>query len=126
MLILVFGGNDLLFYSEDEYKKYLTEIFRRMKEEFPCCRIITLTIPESAKIRDEIRGMKFSTDEDHNLLVDRYNKVLEELSEKNNAFCIKQKELFKGLSPDVWRYDNVHLSKVGNDMLYDEIKKIIL
>lgn len=125
MLILIFGGNDILFYSEEEYKKYLSEIFNRMSREFPDCRIVTITIPESAKIKDEIRGIKISSDEDHNLIVDKYNKVLEELSEENNALCIKQKEVFSGVSPDVWRYDNVHLSKIGNDMMYEQIRKIL-
>ena len=124
-LILIFGGNDILFYSEEEYKKHLSGIFQRMAEEFPLCRIITLTIPESAKIKDEIRGMKISTDEDYNFLIDKYNRVLEELSEKNNALCIKQKEVFKGISPDVWRYDNVHLSNAGNDILYEKIREIL-
>ena len=124
MLILIFGGNDFIFYSECEYKIYLEKIFERIKREFPACKIITLTIPPSGKIKDEVRGIKIESDKELNIILDNYNNILETLSEKNGALCIKLKDIFKDVSPDVWRYDNVHLSNKGNDMLYDVLSNL--
>lgn len=125
MLILIFGGNDFLFYSESEYEVYLEQIFKRMKKEFPACKITTLTIPPSGKTKEEVRGIKIASDEELNIFLDKYNNVLEKLSEKNGALCVKLKDIFKDISPDVWRYDNVHLSNKGNDILYNEVSKIL-
>ena len=125
MLILIFGGNDLLFYSKEEYRTYLEKILKRTKERFPTCKILSITIPPSGKVKDEIRGIKIESDEALNFIIDDYNKALEEVSEKYGALCIKQKDIFKGMLPEDFRFDNVHLSKTGNNMLYDEIHKIL-
>ena len=121
MLILILGGNDLIFYSEKEYKFYLETFFKQVLTCFPNCKIATITIPPSAKCLEEIRGVKINSDDDINRLVDKYNAVLEEVSKKNNAICIRQKDIFNKIDPSIWRFDNVHLSKKGNDMLYQAV-----
>ena len=125
MLILIFGGNDFLLYPECDYEDNLSKIFKKVKTDFPDCKMITITIPPSGKIKDEVRGIKLISDEDLNFELQKYNDVLEKLSEKSGALCIKLKDVFKDLSPDVWRYDNVHLSDAGNDILYNELLKIL-
>jgi len=125
IFLLILGGNDFVYYGEDEYKEHLTELFERMTSLFPACELYTLTIPPSAKPEYKIRGMSFASEEEFNAELEKYNAVLEELSLKYGAKCLRLRELFDGMSPELWRYDEVHLSSVGNDMLYKKICEII-
>ena len=49
IFVLILGGNDFVYYNEEEYKKHLTELFERMTALFPDCELYTVTIPPSAK-----------------------------------------------------------------------------
>ncbi len=126
IFVLIFGGNDFVFYSADEYKKYLTELFEKMAVRFPKCRLLTVTIPPSAKPVYPIRGMIFNTEMDFNEKLGEYNSVLKEISQKFGADCLCLNELFEGVSPEIWRHDEVHLSRVGNDMLYEKLCEMII
>ena len=104
-------------------EKYLTEFFDRMADRFPDCKIITITIPPQSKVLDDIRGIEIKDDEQLNGIIDEYNSVFEKISQKYGALCISTKELFDGVSPKEWRFDNVHMTNKGNDMLYDMVSK---
>ena len=120
-LVLTLGGNDFVFYSAEDYRLYLGRFFELMRERFPNCRIVTATIPPSAKPSYPIRNMTFESDAEFNTELEKYNVVMKELSLKYNAKCIDLTRLFDGISPSVWRYDSVHLSPKGNEMLYGAV-----
>jgi len=116
-LILIFGGNDMIYYSPEEYRFYLTEIFSKIKSSLPNCKIITVTIPPSAMPTYPVRERTFTNPEDFDEEIERYNTALKELSFE----CIDTKELFRGTPINVWRHDSVHMSRVGNNMLFNKI-----
>ena len=113
-LILIFGGNDCLVYSVQEYRRYLEELFRKVTDRFPDCRIVTLTIPPSAYCGETI----FADQEDMDRKQGQYNSAMQEVSRAFGAISIDTASVFQGVLPSVWRYDNVHFTKVGNEMLF--------
>ena len=74
---------------------------------------------------EELNGIKITSDENLNALLEKYNTVLKKLSDKYGALCVDMKKLFADIPTKMWRYDNVHLSNFGNEILYNEICKII-
>lgn len=124
-LILIFGGNDILFYSPEEYRQNLEIFFRTMKKRFKNCKIFTVTIPPSALYADTANGIKYDTQEDWDENQERYNSSMRILSEKYNATLIESQELFKEFPVEKWRFDNVHLSNFGNDLLFNKLNELL-
>ncbi len=125
LMILVFGGNDTLFYSPDEYRYYLEKLFSATKERFPNIKIITITIPYCGLVRNQLLGVTYENDEQLNQNSKKYNDVMMDLSKKYVAECIDSWELFKDIPIPEWRFDNIHLTRKGNDILYDKVKSLI-
>ena len=120
-VILIFGGNDVLYYPPEEYRLYLTQIFSKIKKALPNCRIITVTIPPSENLPYPVKGVTYKTEDEFNIEIDRYNSVLESLSDE----CIETKELFSAVPVKDWRHDSVHMTRLGNDMLFEKIISIL-
>ena len=125
-LVLIFGGNDVLYYSPEEYKENLEIFFNTMKARFHKCKILTVTIPPSALYSGLTNGVKYETQQDWDENQDKYNKVMIELSKKYGAETIITEELFKGIPVEKWRIDDVHMTPFGNDVLFDKVKGIML
>lgn len=126
VLVLIFGGNDCLLYSPEDYRGYLCEIFTRTRERFPACKLMTVTIPPSGKLDREIRGKIYASDAAWQENVAAYNAVMESLSADFDAVCIKTEQLFADIPVSAWRYDNIHLTKKGNDILYHKLYQTLL
>ncbi len=122
LLILIFGGNDFLFFNKDEYRENLDKLFGKVKTRFPECRILTLTTPPG---KPSERFGDCKTDEEFNIrYTDNFNSVMKEITGKYNGKCIDTKEIFKSTPKSVWRYDNIHMTREGNNILYDYMKHL--
>ena len=120
-VILIFGGNDVLYYPPEKYREYLEEIFARVKKDNPKCRIITVTIPPSAMPTYPVRGKVFTSQADFDEEIESFNRVLEEISSE----CIVTRKLFEGVCVKEWRHDSVHMTRLGNDMLFEKLLAIL-
>ena len=125
MVILTLGANDIVYCSEKEYETNMREIFSKIKENFPDCVIYTLTIPPSEKVLDEMRGIQIKTQKDLDDIICKYNGVLLSVSKEFGAECIDTQKIFEGISPKEWRFDNIHFSNKGNDLVFDKVCSII-
>ena len=124
-LVLIFGGNDFLFYSPEEYRENLEIFFERTREKFKACRLITVTVPPSGLYGGLANGVKYTTQQEWDENAEKYNRIMIELSEKYNADVIIAKELFKDIPIEKWRYDEVHLTNFGNDILFEKVKGLL-
>ncbi len=124
-LVLIFGGNDILYYSPEEYRQNLEIFFKKMKTRFPKCKLITVTIPPSALYSGLANGVKYSTQQEWDENADKYNKAMIELSRKYGAQTVITEELFSGIPIEKWRFDDVHMTRFGNDLLYKKVKEIL-
>lgn len=125
VLVLIFGGNDILFYSPEEYYENLEKFFKRVKTEFENCKLITITIPPSGLYNGLANGIKYSTQQEWDENAEKYNNAMIELSAKYNAQTIITKELFKDIPTEKWRYDEVHFTNFGNDILFEKVKGLL-
>jgi len=125
ILFLTVGANDVTAHSEEEYGGYIRELFKKIRERFPNCKIFTLGIPLLAKVSDDVRGIKIDSDDELNRLAEKYNATLQASSKEFGAVCIDTKEIFEGISPEIWRFDNIHFSDKGNDMLFEKVCDIL-
>ena len=124
-LVLIFGGNDILYYSPEEYEENLEIFFGTMKNRFPKCKLITVTIPPSRLYTGLTNGKYYTTQEEWDENADKYNKVMIALSQKHGATTIVTEELFDGIPVEKWRFDDVHMTRFGNDMLFEKVKEIL-
>lgn len=123
--VLIFGGNDCLFYPAEEYGTYLRELFSRMRERFPNCKCTALTIPPSAKLDREILGKTYTSDEEWQQNVETYNAQMRAACTAFDVTCLETAQVFAGISPKEWRFDNIHMTPFGNDLLFEAVKGFI-
>ena len=112
-----------MFFSAEEYRQNLNELLGKVKSRFPECKLVTVTIPQG-KCPDIFKDC--NTDEEFNRnYTDKFNAVMKEVTEKYSGICVDTKELFKDIPVSEWRFDNIHMTVKGNDILYSEMLKII-
>lgn len=124
-LVLIFGGNDVLYYSPEEYRENLEIFFKTMKARFPQCKLITVTIPPSALYTGLTNGVKYTSQKDWDENQAKYNNIMIEVSQKYGAQTVVTEELFSGIPTEKWRFDDVHMKRFGNDLLFEKVKEIL-
>lgn len=121
IMVLICGANDVLYFSPEKYGENLDRLISKTKQVSPGCKFVTVTIPPSKWISEIIQGEKYTSQEQFDALLAKYTAAMGEISEKHGAICVKTEEVFDGISSDIWRFDNIHMSKKGNDMLFEKL-----
>ena len=124
-LIIIFGGNDCIRYGTEEYKANLDSILGKVKTDFPTCEILGITIPPSRLYTGDANGKRFTSQEAWNDYTDEYNAVFEDTFKKYGAETIETAKVFEGIPTEKWRFDEVHMTPFGNDLLFDAVCKKI-
>ncbi len=124
-MILIFGGNDMLFYSAEEYRFYLDDLFRKLTDRFPDCRVVAFTIPPTLLLDREIHGKVYTTQREWDENQEQYNRVMREVAAVYGTDLIETASIFEGVPFSQWRYDNVHFTKYGNQLVYEKICAIL-
>ncbi|MBE6749845.1 MAG: SGNH/GDSL hydrolase family protein [Ruminococcaceae bacterium] len=124
-LIIIFGGNDCIRYGTQEYKANLESILGKVKTDFPSCEILGITIPPSRLYTGDANGKRFTSQEAWNDYIDEYNAVFKETFKKYGAEIIETAKVFEGIPTEKWRFDEVHMTTFGNDLLFDAVCKKI-
>ena len=124
-VILIFGGNDMLFYSAEEYRFYLDGLFRKLTARFPDCHVVTFTIPPTLLLDRETNGKVYTTQREWDDNQETYNRVMREVSAAYRAHLVESASIFEGLPVSKWRYDNVHFTKYGNSLVYKKVCDIL-
>lgn len=124
-VILIFGGNDMLYYSAEEFRQYLGELFKKLTERFPACRAVVFTIPPTAVYNGSANGVVYESQEAWDANQERYNRVIREVADEYGAKRIESASIFEGIPIAQWRYDNVHFTKYGNQLVYEKVCDVL-
>lgn len=124
-LVIIFGGNDCLRYGTEEYEFNLNSILEKVKNDFPKCEILGITIPPSKLYTGDCNGKRFTTQEEFDGYISEYNSVFVKVLKKHGAEIIKTAEIFEDTPIEKWRFDEVHMTPFGNDLLFDTVCKKI-
>lgn len=125
LLVLIFGGNDILCDSPETYRTQLRELLTQVRAQFSACKVITVTIPPSKRYEGLANGVHYDTQQAWDDIVKKYNQVMIELSAEYHAEVVITEEIMKDFPIEKWRYDEVHFTNFGNDILYEEVRKKI-
>lgn len=108
VLLLAIGSNDAYYQTPvDIYKANLESVINQARAIKPKCEIVLFT---SSYMTEDKAGAIDA--EDYKF----YNSALRDLSAEYNCHLIDMVDFFKDFDISLWRYDNVHLNKMGNTM----------
>ncbi len=119
LAIIILGANDLGLKTpikefEEKYSQLLQKITLKTKN------IILLT-PTNIISNESLKRLNLpKTDDSY-----KYVSVIKKLAKNYNAKYLDTYSIFENISTDIWRCDNVHLSRIGNDVLYKKVIKLI-
>ena len=123
IVVLTTGANDRARISVDEYADSLNQLFTKINN-IGCKKIIALSPPDSSNPadgnKDSLPGY-ISTKNSQ-----AYSLALKECCDKYNAQYFDTVSLFKDIPVEIWRFDNVHFTPYGNDLLYHTITPLVL
>lgn len=109
VLVMIIGANDAVYSSAESFAVNIESVLRKIAAVNPGCKIYLLT---STKNADASQLIKINTE-------------LKKAAEKYNCVFVDLFELFEGVPCEQWRYDNIHLNKYGNNILFKKIKEIM-
>lgn len=108
-LIMIIGANDALSAAATDFEADLEAVLRKTSAANPGCGIYLLT---STKNADASR-------------LTEINAELKKEAEKFNGVFVDLFELFDDIPVEQWRYDNIHLTKYGNNLLFEKMKTVM-
>lgn len=115
LLVMIVGANDRFYATKEAYATNLINIINATKALKPYCKIIILSGPRAS-------NAGYGIDEVLN------GSTMREFLEHAKAAVLNADALWfdtysltSGIDPAVWRYDNTHLTKRGNKILFDAL-----
>ena len=115
LLIMILGANDRYYGTKEQYVSGLLGIINSTYSLNPNCKVICLTampsddegyspdgVRNGSTMRDFLESAKLAVVSSGAIWFDNY-------------------ELFRKIDAGVWRFDNVHLTKFGNKILFDSV-----
>lgn len=121
LLIITLGANDRIYDAPAVLSKHLSELFAKVFENSPECKILFLIPPASHHPDFPIKDFPGYTSLD---TIEVYDRVTQETCDeegKGQIETLSIHKLFEGLKVEDWRFDNIHLNKYGNNALFDAI-----
>jgi hypothetical protein len=102
-------------------RRHLSELFAKVFENSPECKVLFLIPPASHHPDFPIKDFPGYTSLD---TIEVYDRVTQEICDEDGKGQIETlsiRKLFEGLKVEDWRFDNIHLNKYGNNALFDAI-----
>lgn len=121
LLIFTSGANDKFQLSPEQYKDALDSLFRQINSDNKNCKIIAISASKIADIDNSNNDLPRLKDQNG----EPYHLILKQCCQENNAVFVDASEIFKNLPVKYWRYDNVHFTKAGNDILFKAIVSLL-
>ena len=113
LLIVILGANDIAQgVDSDSYKSNMQQIITQTRAVNTGAEIVLMTSPQMSEYSEAIHKA--------------YNFKLEELAQEYRCYYVDLVELFKNTPTSQWRFDNVHLTRYGNDVLAKTLLHVLL
>ncbi|PDT77168.1 SGNH/GDSL hydrolase family protein [Bradyrhizobium sp. C9] len=115
LLIIITGANDRASKTKEQFAADLTSLINNTRATNPHCEIVVMApTPNSAAGYGPTDVLNGSTMRDF-LALERVT------AESLNCLFFDTQALFATLDPAYWRYDNIHMTKRGNKVLFDAL-----
>lgn len=118
--LVILGANDKNRTPFDEFEKNYVEFLDRITKK---TKNVILLTPSNIKSKETLIETNLFDSRENDFY--KYVEIIKKLSEKYGLKYLDTCDLFKNLSPEVWRFDNVHFNRIGNDLLYKKVKQIL-
>lgn len=126
LLIFNIGANDRVLTPPRDFGRDLKKLFTTFFERFPDSKILYVfplsSLDPNNPNNDSLEVGNYSSIQ----TIELYDKMILDAvtffgREKIDIF--NTRSFFEGIEISEWRYDNIHLNKKGNDILYDAVLK---
>lgn len=123
VLFLVIGANDIhTGRTPDQFYADLVGIVTQARAAKPACEIILISSPPCSTNGAETKTAIIPW---AGLPVYAWLKKMEQVSREYGCFYMDLYNLFGNIPREVWRIDNIHLTKVGGNIFYRALKDLV-
>lgn len=123
MVILTTGANDRVYTKPEQYSAALSFLLNTIIKS-GCGKIVAISPPDSSDPADSEKDLLPTYISSKS--AQPYYSALKECCDKYGALYFDTVKVFKGIPVKLWRFDNVHFSSYGNDLLLRHITPLIL
>ena len=125
LLILSLGANDRVFVAPEVFRCDLMELLSKIFEDSPECRILYVLPPASHYPPDPYKDIRLDTVYTSLDTAEVYDRVIRYVCNEfgeGQIDLLSLRELFNADDFRKWRYDSIHLSRYGNDVLFETVE----
>lgn len=115
LLIMILGANDRSLVTKENYAENLVNIITATRALKPYCKIIVLPALRASNAGYEPSGVIGG------VTMTQWNEYAKNAVLEAGAYWFDAYQLTSEVDPALWRYDNVHMTKYGNRLLFDGI-----
>lgn len=126
LLIFNIGANDRVLTAPREFGRNLKKLFTLFFERFPNSKILYISplssLDPNNPNNDSIDSGNYASIQ----TIELYDKMIVDavsFFDKEKIDLFFTRELFDRFNISEWRFDNIHMNKKGNDILYDAVLK---
>jgi len=136
LMVISLGANDRVKLPPEMMRKNMIELFAKLYDRCPNCKVLLLLPPSSHHLDDPDMDSGVFTSPH---TAETYLRVAERVCTRIGQFGydgfgsrpdvhydiepLRLTSVFDGLDAPIWRFDNIHLNKTGNDLLLEAVAK---
>ncbi len=126
ILLFTLGANDRIKYAPEVFRQNLTELLNKIFDCSPNCKMLYLLPPAGHDPKNPELDYTGDTVYTSLLTMEVYDRVIKQVCEqfgKDRVDTLSMRELFSSMDVSQWRYDNIHMNRYGNDLLFDAVAR---
>lgn len=108
LVILIIGANDRISRTVEQFARDLRAIVAEIRLVVPDARILLLSPPPSSMTSTERE----------------YDTCMEDIALASGCYYLDLYALFAPLPVEKWRFDDVHLNRCGNKLLFEAVSQL--
>ena len=123
LLFITLMGNDRLRSDPDEFGDSLKGILHNVFAHRPNCEIVLILVPPSERDDEYINYNGWIYNESPETL--RFHQKAKSIADDFNVMLINPYRLFSGIPVNRWRFDNIHMTQYGNELLANYLCELL-
>ena len=118
LLILTLGANDRVLNSPDTFRKDLNQLLSMIFETNPECKMLYILPPAGHNPNNPDIDCEGYTSK---LTDEVYDRIIKNACNKFEIDTLAIRDVFDSVEVSQWRYDNIHMSRFGNEILLNAV-----